>query len=131
LAVKLDTVFYESGFVRLKRLKSKQFIFLQKTIKGNLNLYETGTKKTKFLLKIFGEDLIHLRWVYRAHIWIKKYELTLYFYKLENESREKFSNYYKEKTTNCKLLQDKLNSKVTVWSPGPKELVEFYNTNCK
>jgi|GEM_PF-4645844 len=61
----------------------------------------------------------------------KKYSVTVYFYKMEYESHEKFSKNYTKKTKDCKLLNDKINSKENLWTPSPKELVEFYNTNCK
>jgi hypothetical protein len=128
LALKYDTLFYEVGIVSLKR--SKQCVFLRRTVKGKLNLYEIDTKKKKFLAKNFGEDLIRLRWVYRAQDWAKKYHVTVYFYKKENESRESFSKSWKEKTQDCKLLQDKIKSKTAPWIPMPKELVQFYNVNC-
>jgi len=131
LAVKIDTVFYESGSVRLKKLKGKHFVFLQKTIKGNLNLYEVNFKKTKFLLGAFGNDFIHLRWVYRAHDWIKSDLITVCFYKKENESMKSLSRSWKEKTKDCKLLLDKYNSKTAPWNPSPEETVRFYNSNCK
>ena len=128
LALKYDTLFYEVGIVRLKR--SKQCVFLRRTVKGKLNLYEIDTKKKKFLAKNFGEDLIRLRWVYRAQDWAKKYHVTVYFYKKENESKDSFSKSWKEKTQDCKLLQDKIKSKTAPWIPIPKELVQFYNVNC-
>ena len=53
LALKYDTLFYEVGIVRLNR--SKQCVFLRRTVKGKLNLYEIDTKKKKFLIKIFGK----------------------------------------------------------------------------
>ena len=128
LALKYDTLYYEVGIVRLKR--SKQCVFLRRTVKGKLNLYEIDTKKKKFLAKNFGEDLIRLRWVYRAQDWAKKYHVTVYFYKKENESKDSFSKSWKEKTQDCKLLQDKIKSKTAPWIPMPKELVQFYNVNC-
>ena len=131
LAVKIDTIFYESALVRLKRLKNKHYVFLQITVAGKLKLYEINTRKTKFLMKAFGEDLIHLRWVYRAHDWTKGYSTKIYFYKKENESRKKISKYWKEKTKDCKSLHDKFNSKESPWFPNPRELVQFYNRHCK
>ncbi len=128
LVLKYDTVFYEVGLVRLKR--TKQFLFLRRTVKGNLNLYEINSKRTKLLLKNFGEDLVHLRWVYRAQDWAKKVPITVYFYKKANESNKKFSKSWKEKTQDCKLLQDKIKSKEVSWTPSERELVEFYNVSC-
>ena len=130
LAVKTDTLFYESGLVRSKSLKFKHFVFLQRTIKGNLNLYEMDVKRTKFLMKTFSEDLVHFRWVYRAHKWTKAVLTTLYFYKKENEDREHFSKNWKEKTKDCKLLHQKYNSKTTPWTPTQREMVQFYNAKC-
>jgi hypothetical protein len=128
LVLKYDTLFYEVGIVRLKRFN--QCVFLRQTVKGRLNLYEIDTKKKKFLARNFVEDLIRLRWVYRAQDWAKKYHVTVYFYKKENESRESFSKSWKEKAQDCKLLQDKIKSKTAPWSPMPKEIVQFYNLNC-
>lgn len=130
LAAKIDTLFYESGLVRLKMIGPKHFVFLRKTIKGDLNLYTVNTKKTKFLWKTFGEDLVHLRWVYRAHDWIKTDLVTTYFYKKENESIKNLSRNWKEKTKDCKLLNDKIKSKLAQWNPAPTEIVQFYNANC-
>ncbi|MBK7669050.1 MAG: hypothetical protein IPJ32_17940 [Sphingobacteriaceae bacterium] len=55
LAAKIDTVFYESGLVRLKNIGSKHIVFLQKTVVGDLTLYEINVKRTKFLWKTFGK----------------------------------------------------------------------------
>jgi hypothetical protein len=131
LAVKCDTNFYETGLVALKHHGSKQYLLLQRTVKGNLNLYEINVKRNKFLWKIFGDDFIHFRWVYRAHDWIKGVTNSVSFYKKENEGQDKFSKSWKEKCMDCKLLQDKINSKTTPWTPTPKELVQFYNNTCK
>lgn len=129
-ALKYDSVFYESASVRLKALRSKRSILLQGTVKGKLNLYETGVKKRIFLWKNFGEDLIRLRLVYRAQPWIKDNLVTIYFYRKENEPGDHFSKSWQEKTKDCKSLYDKLNSKAKPWNPAPPELVRFYNSNC-
>ncbi len=42
--------------------------------------------------------------------------------KKENESRKKFSNYFKEKTIDCKILQDKLNSKKKLMDSNSKRI---------
>jgi hypothetical protein len=129
LELKYDTLVYETGSVRLKR--SKRIVFLRRTFKGKLSLYEIGVKKTKFLWDKFGYDFIRLRWVYRAQDWSKKYSVTIYFYKKENEPREKFSKFWKEKTEDCQALNDKIKSKEIHWSPSPREIVQYYNANCK
>ncbi|MDX2173616.1 MAG: hypothetical protein SFY56_10865 [Bacteroidota bacterium] len=130
LALQMDTFFYESGLVKLKKRKCKHFVFLKKTVKGKLNVYEMTVKQSKFLWKTFGEDVLHLRWVYRAHNWTKAVYETLYFYKKEQEGRNCFTKDWKEKTKDCKVLNDKLNSKATVRTPTAKEAVVFYNTMC-
>lgn len=129
LELKYDTAVYETGLVKLKR--SKRLVFLRRTVKGKLSLYEISVKKSKFLWDKFGYDFIRLRWVYRAQDWSKKYPVTVYFYKKERESREKFSKSWKEKTEDCQALTDKIKSKEMPWSPTPKELVQFYNSICK
>lgn len=129
LAVKIDTLFYMSALVRLKRSGSKKFVFLQKTISGYLSLYEINVKRSKFLWKAFGGDLIHLRWVYRAHDWIKDVVTTVYFYKKENEAMKNLSRNWKMKTKDCKLLHEKINSKTIIWNPSQREIVKFYNAN--
>jgi hypothetical protein len=129
LELKYDTEVYKTGSIRLNR--SEQFVYLRRTVYGKLSLYEIGVKKTKLLWKNFGEDLVRLRWVYRAQDWAKKYSVTVYFYIKENESRENFSKSWKEKTEACEALTDKLRSKSILWSPTPIELVQFYNANCK
>jgi hypothetical protein len=129
LELKYDTLVYETGLVRIKT--SKRIVFLRRTVKGKLSLYENSVKKTKFLWNKFGYDFFHLRWVYRAQDWSKKYSVTIYFYKKENESREKFSKSRQEKTKDCKVLNDKIKSKEILWSPSPREFVQYYNENCK
>ena len=129
LELKYDTAIYETGLVQLKR--SKQFVFLRRTVKGKLSLYEISVKKTKFLWDKFGYDFIRLRWVYRAQDWSKKYPVTIDFYKKEIEPKEKFSKFWKEKTEDCQALTDKIKSKAIPWSPSPRELVQYYNENCK
>lgn len=128
LAVQRDTSFYESGFIKLKR--RKQFVFIKKTVTGKLNVYEITVKQSKFLWKTFGGDVLHLRWVYRAHNWTKAVYKTLYFYKKEQEGRDYFTKDWKEKTKDCKVLNDKLTTKVSIWTPTAKEAVVFYNTMC-
>jgi hypothetical protein len=127
-AINYDSILYETGCVRLKR--RKQFVFLHQTLKGKLNLYEMSIKKTKVLWDKFAYDFIRLRWVYRAQDWAKKYPVTVYFYKKENETRDHFSKSWKEKTKECKVFTDKLQSKEIPWLPSPIELVKFYNKQC-
>jgi hypothetical protein len=122
LILKNDTSYYEVGSI------NKEFIFLRRVIKGKLNLYELTTKQTKRSWKVLGRNLITFRWVYRAEDWSKKVPVTVYFYKKENESKENFSKFPKEKTQDCKLIQDKIKSEK--WDPTPIELVRFYNKNC-
>lgn len=124
--LKYDTVFYETCRVRLRQRRAKKYCFLQRTIKGKLSLYEITVKRTKFLWGNFGEDLIRLRWAYRAREWRKKNYITVYFYKKESETRDLFSNTWQEKIKDCKLLTKKITSKTM-----PFELVQLYNENCK
>jgi hypothetical protein len=128
LGVKYDSSFYETGLVKLKR--SKRYVFLRRTVKGTLNLYEITESGSKFLWGNFGEDLIRFRWVYRAQDWSKRVSTVVSFYKKENEAKDKFSKSWKEKVKDCKPLQEKINSKIASWIPTPKELVEFYNKTC-
>jgi hypothetical protein len=131
LCVKTDTAVYESALVKLKKLQTKHFVFLQKTIAGNLSLYETTVKIKKLQIKTFGEDLIHGRWIYRARDWVSSTPTPVYFYKMENETRENFSKRWKKKTKHCKLLHNKFSSKASAWTMSPEEIVLFYNQNCK
>jgi hypothetical protein len=129
LELKYDTVVYESGFARIK--SPGEFLFLKRIIKGELSLYEAKVKKTKILWKNFGEDLIHLRWVYRAQDWSKKYTVPVYFYRRLSETGRNFSKSWKEKTADCLLFTDKIRSKTRLWDPTERELVEYYNAQCK
>lgn len=124
LAIKFDTLFYESGLVKLKGISPKNYVFLYRKVFGKLNLYETKVRRAGYT---FSALLI---WAKEGTAWGKRRWETLIFYKKENESREKISRDWKEKTKDCVLLHDKYNSKVTPWSPTPRELVQFYNTNC-
>lgn len=126
LSLKHDTSFYEVGLIKIKR--KSQSVFLKRVIKGKLSLYELKTTLTKRSWKIIGSNFIHLRWVYRAQDGSKKIPLTVYYYKKENETYENFSESWKVKTRECKLLNDKIKSEN--WKPTPLELVRFYNTNC-
>ena len=130
LALKYDTVFYEVGLIRLKRHGSEQYLLLQRIVNGDLSLYEINVKKTKFLWKTFGEDVVHLRWVFRAHAWTKGVLNPVDFYKRKNESRESFTKDWKEKTKDCKAMQEKFDPKVKL-NLSPIEIVQFYNTNCR
>lgn len=129
LELRYDTAVYETGSVRLKR--SKRVVFLHRTVKGKLSLYEISVKKNKFLWDKFGYDFIRLRWVYRAQDWSKKYPVTYYFYKKEKESMENISKSWKEKMEDCKTLTDRILFKADPWSPAPREIVQFYNANCE
>lgn len=129
LELKLDTFFYETGFVQLK--KSKQFVLLRRTCKGKLSLYETCVRHKQVLWGNIAENFIHVRWVYRAQKWVLKNYITIYFYKKENESNTGFSRSWQEKTKDCNTLNDRRKSLGVPWSPLPIELVQFYNSNCK
>jgi hypothetical protein len=124
LELKHDTTFYETGLVRLKR--SKQFVLLRRTVKGKLSLYEIGVRKTRLSWRRIVKDLSESS----PTPWFGKVPMTIYFYKKENESRENYSKSWREKTEDCKTLNDKVRSKSASWSPSPKELVQFYNANC-
>jgi hypothetical protein len=64
LEIKSDTAFYETGLVQLKRLSSKQYVFLRRVINGKLSLYKTNIERIRLLMRNFGEDLIHGRMIY-------------------------------------------------------------------
>ena len=125
LALKLDTSFYESGFVKLKTFSAKQYVFLYKTAFGKLNLFETKVRRAGFTLSAL------LIWAKDGTAWGKRRWETLFFYKKEYELRESFSRNWKIKTKDCSLLLDKCHSKTSIWKPTPKEIVRFYNMNCK
>lgn len=131
LEIKKDSITYETALLRLKNLGSKKYVFLQRIIKGKLSLFEIPIKRTHFDSKTFAADFIHLRWVYRAHDWFKSETDTVYFYKKENETREAFSKNRKEKIADCKVLMDKLAIENRNTSLSAKELVCFYNTQCR
>ena len=131
LRIRSDTSFYEAGYVRLKPFKRKRLVFLRNTIAGKLNLYEFSVKRTKLDWKTVGRNFITLRWIYRAQDARVKYFTLVHFYKKDHESRENMSRHWKKKTRDCPIFQEKIKSMSTSWSPGPEELVRFYNGNCR
>lgn len=129
--IKLDSSLYESALVRVKPLRRKRFVFLRNTVAGKLNLYEFTVRRTKRDWKTVGRNFITLRWIYRAQDARVKYFTRIHFYKKAHESREDMSRHWKKKTRDCHILQEKIKSRSTRWSPGPEELVQFYNRNCR
>lgn len=129
LALKFDSSVYETGLIRLKRLRPRHYVLLRRTLQGKLNLYELPVKKTQFLWKSFGGDLIHGRLIYRAHDWRKSSLVPAYFYKKESESRARFSRSWKEKTRDCQLFCDTIKAKPKQ-TVTPEALVRFYNLSC-
>lgn len=112
LSLKKHTTYYETGFVRLRTLRSKCYRFLEVKATGYLNLYETDACKGSWALT--G--------------WAKHKSTPIFFYKKQHESRKEFSRSWKQKTKDCKFLKDKVNSQNPIINP--KEIVEYYNGNC-
>jgi hypothetical protein len=128
--LKLDTAYFESGFVRLKKFRKKHYYFLKKVISGRLSLYEIVVRKKQFQFKTFGGDVLHLRWVYRAHDWFKPVTKTLYFYKREKETREEFSMKHKSKTSGCEGFRE-VYTKKDRKAFTTFEIVDLYNSICE
>ncbi len=129
LEIKKDSITYETALLSLKCLRAKKYVFLQRTIKGKLSLYEIPVKRTQFDLITFAGDFVHLRWVYRAHDWSKSEQNIVHYYKKENETRDAFTKQWKEKTKDCKALQDELVHKSKVEILSPEAIVSFYNSH--